>query len=327
MYKQTSVALEEKMDSRENPVEIERRSQHKSIKELEKEVDSKKSEICKLWRVKEKEKNSWRKKSLEDEVGWCYEHKDFCDVGSTCPTWDPIPANSLEGKLPLAISRPSLTQISMSITMHSILFCRYPLLGHPPETPPKAPQSVGEAQLQNHLAVSKAEDYSWGHEEDHQEQSVALHIVQSSSSPEVNPGGLLWHKPWGATVSKVHIQCGWVWRIWRDPRSGLQRNEERLDDGKMADLNWWPRRKKTLQGRRQDHVVLGKPKWALGALLPLVRPTENHHQPEKNMEKRQKNQSYLGRVDQESGVSIINGKSVLSSLEIKFTFRDFPNTK
>ena len=105
MYKQTSVALEEKMDSRENPVEIERRSQHKSIKELEKEVDSKKSEICKLWRVKEKEKNSWRKKSLEDEVGWCYEHKDFCDVDSACPTWDPIPANSLEGKLPLAISK------------------------------------------------------------------------------------------------------------------------------------------------------------------------------------------------------------------------------
>ena len=88
-------------------MEIERRSQHKSIEELEKEVGSKKSEICKLWRVKEKEKNSWRKKSLEDEVGWCYEHKDFCDINSACPTWDPIPATSLEGKLLLAISRAS----------------------------------------------------------------------------------------------------------------------------------------------------------------------------------------------------------------------------
>ena len=95
----------------------------------------------------------------------------------------------------------------------------------------------------------------------------------------------------------------------------------------MADLNRRPRRKKTLQGRRQDHVVLGKPRWALEAPLPLVRSTESHHQPEKNMEKRQKNQSHLGRVDQESGVSIIHGKSVFSSWELVYTFRDFPNKR
>ena len=97
MLKQAPIELEEKMDFQDNPVEIERKSQHKSIKELEKEVGSKKSEICKLWRVKEKEKNSWWK--CDDEVGWCYEHKDFCDVDSACTTWDPIPVNSSEGML------------------------------------------------------------------------------------------------------------------------------------------------------------------------------------------------------------------------------------
>ena len=107
MFKETPTALVETMDFKENPVEVQKKSLHKSIEELEKEVGSKKSEICKLWRVKEKEKNKWRKKSLDDEVGWCYEHKDFCDVNSACPTWDPIPATSLEGKLPLAISKAS----------------------------------------------------------------------------------------------------------------------------------------------------------------------------------------------------------------------------
>ena len=34
-------------------------------------------------------------------------NKDFCDVDSACPTWDPVPANSPEGMLPLAISRAS----------------------------------------------------------------------------------------------------------------------------------------------------------------------------------------------------------------------------
>ena len=94
------MALEEKMDFEENPVEIERRSHHKSIEELEKEVGSKRSEICKLWRVKEKEKKGWWKVPTgEEEVGWCYEHKDFCDVDSACTTWDPIPVNSSEGML------------------------------------------------------------------------------------------------------------------------------------------------------------------------------------------------------------------------------------
>ena len=105
MLKQAPIELVEKMDFQDNPVEIERRSQHKSIKELEKEVGSKKSEICKLWRVKEKEKKSWWK--CDDEVGWCYEHKDFCDVDSACTTWDPIPVNSSEGTLLLVIIRLS----------------------------------------------------------------------------------------------------------------------------------------------------------------------------------------------------------------------------
>ena len=101
MVKQTSSAPKEKMDFKENPVEIEKRSKHSSIKELEKEVGSKRSEICKLWRVKEKEKTSWWKRGPEDDVGWCYEHKDLCDVESPCTPWDPIPANSSEGRLPL----------------------------------------------------------------------------------------------------------------------------------------------------------------------------------------------------------------------------------
>ena len=90
-----SKLTDEKMDFQDNPVEIEKRSQHKSIEELENEVASRRSEICKLWRLKEKEKNCWWKKEAgEDEVGWCDTHNDFCDVDSTCAPWDPIPINS-----------------------------------------------------------------------------------------------------------------------------------------------------------------------------------------------------------------------------------------
>ena len=46
MSKETPTALVETMDFKENPVEIQKKSQHKSIEELEKEVGSKKSEIC-----------------------------------------------------------------------------------------------------------------------------------------------------------------------------------------------------------------------------------------------------------------------------------------
>ena len=85
------------MEAQDNLVETEKRSVHKSVEELEQEVSAKQSEIRELWKLKVKEKRFWKEGLCEKDVGWCDEHKNFCDVDSKCKPWDPIPATSAEG--------------------------------------------------------------------------------------------------------------------------------------------------------------------------------------------------------------------------------------
>ena len=83
------------MEAEYNLVKAEKRNEHKLVEELEKEVNAKQSEIRMMWKLKVKEKRNWRKG--EKEVGWCEEHRDFCDIDSECNPWDPIPAPSDKG--------------------------------------------------------------------------------------------------------------------------------------------------------------------------------------------------------------------------------------
>ena len=85
-----------KMDFKDNPELPMRISDHKSLHELEEEWESRRSSICKLWRAFEKE-NKYGLGRFEKEPGWCSEHFNFCEVGSPCAPWDPIPAGSPEG--------------------------------------------------------------------------------------------------------------------------------------------------------------------------------------------------------------------------------------
>ena len=85
-----------KMDFKDNPELPMRVSEHKSLHELKEEWASKRSSICTLWRAFEKE-NKYGLDRFEKEPAWCSEHFNFCEVGSPCAPWDPIPAGSPEG--------------------------------------------------------------------------------------------------------------------------------------------------------------------------------------------------------------------------------------
>ena len=84
------------MEAQCNPVKMLKRSKHKTIEDLQKQVRQYQSVVEKLWKMKEKEKKFWKKG--EKEVGWCNTHR-WVDVDSTCKPWDPIPASSAEGML------------------------------------------------------------------------------------------------------------------------------------------------------------------------------------------------------------------------------------
>ena len=73
----------------------------------------------------------------------------------------------------------------MSLNLRSKLRATWQSL----ETLPEIPESFGEAQLQNHMAVSGAEDDPSGHEEDHKEWDLALHFIQPTVLPKVYPWG------------------------------------------------------------------------------------------------------------------------------------------
>ena len=87
------------MEAQGNPVKMLKKSKHKSIEDLQKQVRANQSAVQKLWKLKEEEKKFWKKGLCEKEVGWCGMHKNFCDVDSTCKPWDLIPASSAEGIL------------------------------------------------------------------------------------------------------------------------------------------------------------------------------------------------------------------------------------
>lgn len=72
------------MEAQENPVSMLKRSEHKTIRELEAKVLSKQSEIRGLWKLKAKEKKNWKKGLPGEEVGWCKRHENFCDIDSDC---------------------------------------------------------------------------------------------------------------------------------------------------------------------------------------------------------------------------------------------------
>ena len=130
-------------------MKAEKRNEHKSVKELEQEVNAKQSEIRMKWKLKVKEKRNFRKGLHEKEVGWCDEHNDFCDIDSKCDPWDPIPATS-EGER-------AIDDI-MCDCYYIILRCKDGEIWLYCATPSKIPESFGAAQLQNHMAVSEAED-------------------------------------------------------------------------------------------------------------------------------------------------------------------------
>ena len=89
-----------RMEAEDNPVRMLRKSKHKTIEDLKKNVSANQSAVEKLWKLKEKEKKFWRTGLCEKEVGWCcVTHRNFCDVDSKCKPWDPIPARSSEGRL------------------------------------------------------------------------------------------------------------------------------------------------------------------------------------------------------------------------------------
>ena len=85
------------MQAQNNPVKMLKRSKHKTIEDLQNEVRANQSAVQNLWKLKEKEHKFWKEGLCEKEVGWCRDHRNFCDVNSTCDLWDPIPASSAEG--------------------------------------------------------------------------------------------------------------------------------------------------------------------------------------------------------------------------------------
>lgn len=87
------------MQAQNNPVKMLKRSKHKTIEDLQNEVRANQSAVQNLWKLKEKEHKFWKEGLCEKEVGWCRDHRNFCDVNSTCDLWDPIPASSGEGRL------------------------------------------------------------------------------------------------------------------------------------------------------------------------------------------------------------------------------------
>ena len=87
------------MQAQNNPVKMLKRSKHKTIEDLQNEVRANQSAVQNLWKLKEKEHKFWKEGLCEKEVGWCRDHRNFCDVNSTCDLWDPIPASSAEGRL------------------------------------------------------------------------------------------------------------------------------------------------------------------------------------------------------------------------------------
>ena len=76
-----------------------KKSKHKTWSALQKWRRNNRYAVKKLWKLKEKEKKFWKKGLNEKEVGWCWTHRNFCDVDSKCKPWDPIPASSAEGRL------------------------------------------------------------------------------------------------------------------------------------------------------------------------------------------------------------------------------------
>ena len=88
------------MEAEDNPKIMLKRSKHKTIEDLRKNVSANQSAVQNLWKLKEKEKKFWKKGLCKKEVGWCrIQHRDFCDLDSECKPWDPIPASSAEGRL------------------------------------------------------------------------------------------------------------------------------------------------------------------------------------------------------------------------------------
>ena len=69
--------------------------------------------------------------------------------------------------------------------------CVHGTEGHSLETTPKVSESFGAVQFQENLGVSSAEHNSRGHENDQMQKKcdVALHILQSISSLQVNSRG------------------------------------------------------------------------------------------------------------------------------------------
>ena len=84
------------MEAQDNPMRVLKKSKHKTIEDLQKEVKANQSGVTKDWRLKEKEKQFWKKG--EKEVGWCETHRNFCDLDSKCKPMDPLPASSAEGR-------------------------------------------------------------------------------------------------------------------------------------------------------------------------------------------------------------------------------------
>ena len=76
-----------------------KKSKHKTVEDLKKQLSAGQSNVQKLWKLKEREKKFWKEGLGEKEVGWCSIHRDFCDVDSPCKPCDPIPASSARGRL------------------------------------------------------------------------------------------------------------------------------------------------------------------------------------------------------------------------------------
>ena len=87
------------MQAQDNPVKMLKKSKHKTVEDLKKQLSAGQSNVQKLWKLKEREKKFWKEGLGEKEVGWCSIHRDFCDVDSPCKPWDPIPASSARGRL------------------------------------------------------------------------------------------------------------------------------------------------------------------------------------------------------------------------------------
>ena len=103
------------MQAQNNPVKMLKRSKHKTIEDLQNEVRANQSAVQNLWKLKEKEHKFWKEGLCEKEVGWCRDHRNFCDVNSTCDLWDPIPASSAEGRLKDIKNRCFLSCLSIKM--------------------------------------------------------------------------------------------------------------------------------------------------------------------------------------------------------------------